>query len=670
MDLLDAPIELPRRQEQGGPARQDAGRPVLRFLEVQKRFVAAERPFPESAGTAPSRAGDVEEEQAAGTQGAVDSGQKVAQARQTGSIVGRVRERFTDGRHGDDLAGIRQVRGPQRILNEGRFRDVLTRDAEHRRGDVDADNAKAGIHQAPAQDAGSGRQVHHQTVLESSLTETLDEEARRVARHVTETGMVESRQLRAVQRVVGGLSGHDSSIVPASPAQILEPDVGAMKRPTSMKPRAAPESDRTVRASVRRLSFICLTTIVVVAGVELGSFLVASVVAGRAWSLDALQGLRQSVIDGELGGASEPLPSLVLHPYVGFVVDPSRDDRGATASSTAAALGYPYNPNDALRGRARREDEVVIAVFGGSVAESFAADIADLESRFGRVPRFAGKTPVVLSFALGGQKQPQQLMALAYLLHLGAPFDIVINLDGFNELVLPVTVNSALGFFPFYPSTWSSATHGIDISRQSPLGELTHERRRRRALARLLSRPPWRYSWTAGAIWQVLDATSRRRIAGLIREINRIGVEPHDPYLTRGPRREYLSERERLEDAVALWRRASLAMHALCTGSGREYFHFLQPNQYVPGSKPLSADERRIAVRDDSSNRPIVEKGYSLLRAAGGELRAEGVSFHDLTQVFASSEESLYVDDCCHVGAAGNRMMLDAVARALAGSGP
>jgi hypothetical protein len=60
-----------------------------------------------------------------------------------------------------------------------------------------------------------------------------------------------------------------------------------------------------------------------------------------------------------------------------------------------------------------------------------------------------------------------------------------------------------------------------------------------------------------------------------------------------------------------------------------------------------------------------VRRGYPFLRAAGAELRAEGVAFHDLTQVFAGVGEPLYVDDCCHVATEGTAILADAVAQAI-----
>lgn len=42
----------------------------------------------------------------------------------------------------------------------------------------------------------------------------------------------------------------------------------------------------------------------------------------------------------------------------------------------------------------------------------------------------------VLNLGQGGWKQPQQLLALNYFLSLGQRFDVIVNLDGFNEIAL------------------------------------------------------------------------------------------------------------------------------------------------------------------------------------------------------------------------------------------
>ena len=69
--------------------------------------------------------------------------------------------------------------------------------------------------------------------------------------------------------------------------------------------------------------------------------------------------------------------------------------------------------------------------------------------------------PNVVNLGFAGYKQPQQLLALAYFLSLGAEYDLMINLDGYNDIVLPFTDNYNVGVNPFFPRNWN-----LRISRQ------------------------------------------------------------------------------------------------------------------------------------------------------------------------------------------------------------
>jgi hypothetical protein len=108
-----------------------------------------------------------------------------------------------------------------------------------------------------------------------------------------------------------------------------------------------------------------------------------------------------------------------------------------------------------------------------------------------------------------------------------------------------------------------------------------------------------------------------------------------------------------------------LQLHLIARSRGIKYFHFLQPNQYLPGSKPLSGVELKTAFNEEHDSRPHVAEGYPLLIAAGKRLQNEGVHFHDLTQIFAATKDPIYRDSCCHVNGEGNRMLAAAMAEAI-----
>jgi hypothetical protein len=107
-------------------------------------------------------------------------------------------------------------------------------------------------------------------------------------------------------------------------------------------------------------------------------------------------------------------------------------------------------------------------------------------------------------------------------------------------------------------------------------------------------------------------------------------------------------------------------MEALCRSAGTQYFHFLQPNQYVPDSKPLSREELDGAFDPNHPYRPGVLNGYPLLSAAGRALQERGITFTDLTMLFSDCNETAYSDRCCHFNKLGNETIAQAIAREIA----
>lgn len=49
--------------------------------------------------------------------------------------------------------------------------------------------------------------------------------------------------------------------------------------------------------------------------------------------------------------------------------------------------------------------------------------------------------------------------------------------------------------------------------------------------------------------------------------------------------------------------------------------------------------------------------GYPLLIEGGRELQREGVRFLDLTPLFEDVDETIYVDNCCHMNMLGNQII-------------
>ena len=136
-------------------------------------------------------------------------------------------------------------------------------------------------------------------------------------------------------------------------------------------------------------------------------------------------------------------------------------------------------------------------------------------------------------------------------------------------------------------------------------------------------------------------------------------------YSATGPARTYASRIEMLHDLTALWGRASRLLHGVCEASGILYIHALQPNQYLPGSKPMGPQELEVAYLEKSLYGTMVRRGYPLMIEEGEALRAGGVRFLDLSMLFADVEDPIYVDTCCHISELGNTMLADAIIEAI-----
>lgn len=350
-------------------------------------------------------------------------------------------------------------------------------------------------------------------------------------------------------------------------------------------------------------------------------------------------------------GISDHMKDAVLHPYLGFVLDSPEDYNQ-----------YGFYSESPVRDKA--PDEIHVGIFGGSVAgETFVSALEILPGELGRLPIFRDKKIHLFCFADGGIKQPQQLMTLTYFSVLGVDFDIVINLDGYNEVVLPYGENIPANVNPIFPRMWHLlSTSGLDRSASLEIGRIDWLRERRDRWRARFASFPLQYSNFMLALWDLLDYRLGRSILRATATLNDVLSSADPSFQTTGPPFQYESSAEIFQDLAETWKRSSLLMARLSEANGASYFHFLQPNQYFPGSKKLTRKERRRAYyQGRSPATEAVRRGYPLLVEKGKELRRLGVDFHDLTMLYKDQTETLYVDFCCHV----NRRGYDLIAREI-----
>ncbi len=415
--------------------------------------------------------------------------------------------------------------------------------------------------------------------------------------------------------------------------------------------------------------FRAALVLAVLLSIEAISWLAFLATDGALFSSARLQAERAVIIRGDLMQAPDPRKggAYVVHPYLGFVLDPGY---GGAADETGARLpisrlGFLGGDGDLPR---RAPGKVVVAIFGGSVAQMLSTSGWDeLRAALAAAPRFAGKEIVPFHAAMPGYKQPQQLLQLSYLLGLGAEMDVLIELDGFNEVATYPVESEAGRLFPPFPRGWPMIAQDLP-ERRPLLGEIVFWKSERRRLARVGQTPALRRCAAFNMAWRLADRAVMRAIERATRRLERVRAAGPS-YQALGPDMGQADEQAAMALLVDVWWRSSVAMAGLCKAHGIEYHHFLQPNQYYEGSHPMGDDERRVAFSESAPYRRGARRGYPLLVAAGARIAASGAPYHDLTMLFAASSEPVYGDTCCHLAARGQALLAHAVAEAIA-AGP
>ena len=354
----------------------------------------------------------------------------------------------------------------------------------------------------------------------------------------------------------------------------------------------------------------------------------------------------------EVGEEDRPEKGIhyALHPYTAFTTT-------SGLGMAEGAVSYFKESHDPA--------ELTVFFMGGSVAaivtgmESGAFD--RLASALEADPRLGGRKVRMWRLAIPGWKQPQQLTLLAYLLSRGCRPDLVINLDGVNEVRIGPR-NAQLGVQPTWPSIghWSRVTEwehfdpeGLELLVDVGVAQ-------RRALALVESARRWHVARSAVLGRVVLSRLARARVAPRVAHLVETQRESANRPFGVAPKPEGA-----LQESVDCWLDSSLAMHNLCEPLGVRYVHLLQPTLHDEGSKPVTEEEIRKGIGERGYDRRVSE-GYPLLREGCARLAERGVRCFDLSMLFAGVEETLYYDDC-HFGRKGNQLLADRIFELLAG---
>jgi hypothetical protein len=371
---------------------------------------------------------------------------------------------------------------------------------------------------------------------------------------------------------------------------------------------------------------------------------------------------------------SKPLKAM-LSPFFGVVMKPGTS-YGAIADSKAmwAQKGYPMGPSDSgpyykdwgannfgfIEGQDYPVDaganDFIVGVFGGSAANYLALDGREMiSSKLHAIPSLADKRIVILNFAGHAVKQPQQSLMLSYFAAIGQHFDLIINMDGFNEAYVGYDnlINQQVD--PSMPLVrWIYGIQNFFVDETS-LDKMTATRAEQ---ARLEDR----LRTTNVALLYYISYFQRARL--LVR-----AVDLDDNVERRIPGREYvvlLPAKSGLTFAAAIpslartWLVGSVQMDAVAHQIGAAYLHVLQPNPYF-GARPFIEVNDGLFEKTDWPYPEIMPPVYQAFLKAGEALRAKGVAFVDATAAFDQHPEPIYYDTVAHLNLAGMRILVDDV---------
>lgn len=398
----------------------------------------------------------------------------------------------------------------------------------------------------------------------------------------------------------------------------------------------------------------------IVISIEISSFFILSIMLGHPFSrVETLADMKATISsdasprDARYFSPPSAKPQ-VTHPFIGFVRNgPTPEDE----------FGF-RNANNPFQKKSA--EKIILAITGGSFAlELFTYSTPTLIEQLKLNPQFKDKEFISLNFAAGGLKQPQQLMALNYFLSLGAEFDILINIDGFNEVALPLAENIKQGIFPFFPRRWGSRidllsdpTLFLNVSYGVLCRNIQHKS------SRLLTQSVVSRFTTAYLVWTILDN-------GLSGQIQK--TEQNLPskksialsYAARGPQVNYSSPDDLHQAIVSHWEKSTLLMNDIAHSQNIRYFHFLQPNQYLKDSKVLNLDEKEHAFSDTHPYKKPIESIYPLMRENIPSMQAKGLAIEDLTLIFKDTIARRYRDACCHLTKVGYHEVAEIIATSI-----
>ena len=353
-----------------------------------------------------------------------------------------------------------------------------------------------------------------------------------------------------------------------------------------------------------------------------------------------------------------------LHPFFGYVMKQgafTKKEFGLKVNSQGflSIYDYPFIK--------QKENQYIIGIFGGSVAHNFVNDeyvTKGFSEKLKKFPEFANKEIIILSFASGGYKQPQQLLILNYFLALGQKFDMIINIDGFNEVALSNLNNKAqveLGMPSvqhIQPLT-GLANNSLSSEVMSSIIKITETKKQLGETINKLDSCKLALCYTITSLHlKQLVESYQKQVIGYDQKVKNSNMKDDKNNIVYIPKaKSVLDDAKAIEKMVATWSESSLMMKQLSAKRKIQYFHFIQPNQYYLTKRVFTEEEKRLYLNPNSPYSDAVKRGYPLLLSKAEDLRKLQLNIFSATNVLDDAKETVYQDACCHYNEIGDDLL-------------
>ncbi|MGB7891237.1 MAG: hypothetical protein WCF82_04850, partial [Microcoleus sp.] len=288
-----------------------------------------------------------------------------------------------------------------------------------------------------------------------------------------------------------------------------------------------------------------------------------------------------------------------------------------------------------------------------------------------QLPGLKDKEFVILSFATGGYKQPQQLLILNYFLALGQELDLVVNIDGFNEVALSNLNNKnqvdlAMPSIQHILPLTSLANNSLSLKAMKATIRIQENKARiNQGLERLQHCSLAACDALTSVYVQNLVNNYKTDVIKFEKERTKQQKDDSGSVIYINTNKSVLQDSVAFQEMALNWAKSSIFMHKVLSASNVPYFHILQPNQYYQTKRVFGEAEKQIAFNKDTPYAKAVQIGYPALFKKFPNLEKNNINLVNAVNVFDKTKEAVYVDSCCHYNQAGEVVFSNYVGRSI-----